>query len=159
MIGIAGHPNELHRPAAAADVVRAEDGELQRACVAVLRADWSRLAIVGTFGGVPFDAVTRALVELSRAYRLGPVRVLSGSAPSAAEVPALLDELATAGAGPGRMVVAVGDPSTSPASVPLILAVDATVLLVRLGATELRVLAELVELAGPGRTLGCVVVS
>jgi hypothetical protein len=159
MIEIAGTTNELVRPRAdVTDAPRNDDAALQRSCLAVLREEWSVLALVAAGPGVPARAVASALVETARSYRLRPVRSLNGAGVPAQQLGPLLDELAAARGGETRTVVALDDPRAVPSCAPLLVAADASILLVRLGASELRALEETVALAGRERVLGCFLV-
>ncbi len=144
-------------PAAPADAAYPELGPLQRTCLAVLRGEWTTVALVATDPSAPVKALADALSDVSRAYRLRPLRILEGSDPTSARTAQLQDELAAARAGEGRVAVALGDPRTSPGAVPLLVAADAVVLVVRLGATAMRAVEEIVEVVGRERVLGCVV--
>jgi hypothetical protein len=128
----------------------------QRTALAVLRAEWTTLALVSTEPGAPGRAVARTLVETARACRLRPVRDLNASGAAPAQLPQLLDELVAARGGEGRALVTVEDPRTSPASAPLLVAADAVVLLVRLGVSRLRSVEDVVALVGRDRVAGCV---
>ncbi len=159
MIEIAGTPKEL--ASQRAEVAEASRGDLtlvQQCCLAVLREKWSTLALVATDRGTPARAASAALVEVARLFRLAPVRALSAAGASAPQVAQLVDELKGPREGAGRALVALDDPRTNPAGAPLLVAVDAVLLAVRLGASELRSIEEIVELAGRERVLGCVVV-
>lgn len=131
-------------------------GALQRTCLSVLRGDWTTVALVATDPSAPVRPLADALADVSRAYRLRPLRVLDGAGASPAQVARLQDELA-ADRGEGRVAIAVGDLRTSPGGVPLAVQTDAVVLVVRLGASALRDVEETVELVGRERVLGCVV--
>lgn len=160
MIEIAGSTtNELVRPRTdVAEAPRGDHGTLQRGCVAVLRAEWSTLALVATEPGSSARAVASALAELARSLRLRPVRVLHGAGAPAAQIAALVEELAAARSGEARAVVTVDDPRASPAVASLLVAADAALLLVRLGASAVRSVEETVEIVGRERVLGCLVV-
>lgn len=132
-------------------------GPLQRTCLAVLRGDWTTVALVATDPSAPVRPLADALADVSRAYRLRPLRIVDAAGASAAQVAHLQDELATSRVGEGRVVVAVDDLRRSPGGVPLVVQADAVVLVVRLGATALRDVEETVELVGRDRVLGCVV--
>jgi hypothetical protein len=160
MIEIAGTPNGLVRPRNdAVEAPRTEAAvihDTQRVCLAVLREEWTTLALVSTGPGVPGRTVARALVDTARACRLRPVRELSAAV--AAPGPPLLDELVAARAGgDGRALVTLEDPASSPASAPLLLAADKVLLLVRLGASRIRSVADVVALVGRERVVGCVI--
>jgi hypothetical protein len=162
MIEIAGSPNELVRPRTEpVDAARGDAATLQatqRSCLAVLRAEWSTLAVVSTEAGASGKAFARALVEAARSYRLRPVKDLSAAEPAPAQVPQLADALAGARGGDARAVMAVEDPVANPAVAPLVLEADAVLLLVRLGTTDLRTVEQIAELAGRERVIGCVIV-
>ncbi|HET8538647.1 MAG TPA: hypothetical protein VFL83_02125 [Anaeromyxobacter sp.] len=153
--GAAGE--RVRAPADAAEASRAAPGPLQRAALAVLRGEWTTLAVVATHPAAPVQPLAAALAEVARAYRLRPVRVLDASAASGPALAQLQDELSAARGGDGRVAVAVDDPRASPAGAPLLVHVEAVVLVVRLGATALRAVEETVELVGRERVLGCVV--
>jgi hypothetical protein len=160
MIEIAGATQELVRPRAEVpQAPTANVTDLRRACLAVLRTEWSSLALVVAEPGAAGQAVAAELAELARAYRLRPVQVLSGAGASQAQIPLLQDELAAAGGGrEARVVVTLADPRSDPASAPLLVHVDAAVLVVRLGASEIATVEEIVGLVGRERVIGCVVV-
>jgi hypothetical protein len=160
MIEIAGTTNELVRPRAdVADAPRSEPAAFQRSCVAVLRAEWSTLALVSAGADLPGRAIASALVETARSCRLRPVRILNGAGVPAPQLPTLLDELALGRGGETRTVITLADPRAEPACAPLLVAADAALLLVRLGTSELRALEEAVSLAGRDRVVGCLVVT
>jgi hypothetical protein len=158
MIEIAGTPKGL----VAADAVETAKREAvaldgaQRTALAVLRVEWTTLALVTTEPGAPGRAVARALVETARACRLRPVRDLNAAGAAPAQLPQLLDELVAARGGEGRAVVTVEDPHSSPGSAPLLVAADAVVVLVRLGASRLRSVEDVLALVGRERVAGCV---
>jgi hypothetical protein len=160
MIEIAGTTDGLVRPRN--EVVEAPRtgaalaGDGQPVCLAVLRAEWTTLALVAAGPGAAGRGMARALVETARACRLGAVRELAPAGVGPAQVPQVLDELVAARSGDGRAVVTVEDPVASPASAPLVVAADKVLLLVRLGASRVRSIAAIVELVGRDRVLGCV---
>jgi hypothetical protein len=145
------------RVRAAADAPPAEAGPLQRTCLAVLRGAWTTLAIVSADALSPAQPLATGLADVARAYRLRPVRAVDGSTASPGQLAHLQDELAAARGAEGRLVVAVGDPRRNPGAVPLLVHAEAVVIVVRLGATELRAVEEIVGLVGRERVLGCVV--
>jgi hypothetical protein len=159
MIEIAGATQELVRPRAEVpQAPTAETTDLRRACLAVLRAEWSSLAVVAADVATAAQAVAAELAEVARAYRLRPVQVLTGAGASAAQIPILQDELAAAGSGrEARVVVTLGDPRADQATAPLLVHVDAALLVVRLGTSEVAAVEEIVGLVGRERVIGCVV--
>lgn len=159
MIEIAGATQELVRPRTEIPQAPTADAtDLRRACLAVLRAEWSSLALVAADAAAAGQAVAAELAELARAYRLRPVQVLTGAGASAAQIPLLQDELAAAGSGrEARVVVTLGDPRADPATAPLLVHVDAALLVVRLGTSEIAAIEEIVGLVGRERVIGCVV--
>jgi hypothetical protein len=158
MIEIAGATKELVAPRA--DVAKAPlaDRAEWRALLAMLRAEWSTLALVATDASAPGPAVASALAEMTLAYGLRAVRALNASGASAPQIALLQDEVAASRAGDARLVIAMDDPRAEPACVPLVNQLDAAVLLVRIGASEMRVVEEIVALVGRERVIGCVVV-
>jgi hypothetical protein len=162
MIEIAGATQEaqelVHPRTEAPRAPAGEVTDLRRTCLAVLRAEWSSLALVDADAGAAGELVAAQLTELAHAYRLRPVRVLPGSGVSAPQIALLQDELAAARrGGEARVVVTLGNPRADPASVPLLVHADAAVLVVRLGASELGTIEEIVGLVGRERIIGCVV--
>jgi hypothetical protein len=157
MIEIAGVPSALVRPKTeVAQAPRPEEATLEGCCFTVLHAEWSTLALVATEPAAPSRAIAAALVDAARSYRLGQIRVLDATGDAAADVARLVDDLAAPRGEAGRVVVTVPHPSA--ACGPILVAVDAVLLLVRLGASRLRAVREAMELAGRARVLGCVVV-
>lgn len=152
-----GAVKERGRSAPAADAAAPAASPLQRTCLAVLRGGWTTLAIVAADPAAPAQPLASALAEVARAYRLRPVRAVDAAGASPSRIAQLEDELAAARGGEARLVVTVDDPRGSPGSAPLLVHAEAVVVVVRLGATELRAVEELVEIAGRDRVLGCVV--
>ncbi len=133
------------------------DAREQGALLAVLRAEWSTLARVAAAPRVPGPAVAAALAEAARAHRLRPVRVVDASRSSAAQLAALQDEIAASGAAEARLVFFMEDPRTAPGCAPLLVNADATLVVVRLGATEIASVEEVAAIAGRERVIGCIV--
>jgi hypothetical protein len=157
MIEIAGATKELVPPRA--DVAKAPlpDWTERWALLTVLRAQWSTLALVATDAGAPCPALATALAEMTRAYGLRPVRALYASGASAPEIALVQEEVAASRAGEARLVIAMDDPRAEPACVPLLAQLDAALLLVRIGASEIRAVEEIIALVGRERVIGCVV--
>ncbi len=131
-------------------------GPMQRICLAVLRRDWTTVALVAADPSAPVRPLAHALAEVSRAYRLRPLRIVDGAGASPGQVALLQDELA-APRGDGRVAIALDDLRRSPGGLTLLAHADAVVLVVRLGATALGDVEETAELVGRERVLGCVV--
>jgi hypothetical protein len=152
-------PTQLVRPREEAAEVETHAGpaELQRMSLTVLRADWSTLAVVATDPRTPAWEIANALVDAARAYRLGAVRAVNGRGAAAAEVTRLMEPLAGPNGTEVRTVIAVDDPLANPACMPLVVAADAVLLLVRLGSSRSSSVEAMTELVGQERVVGCVV--
>jgi hypothetical protein len=157
MIEVAGATKELVPPRAEVAKAPPADWSERWALLAVLRAEWSTLAVVATDASAAGPAVATALAEMTRAFRLRPVRALDASGASAPQIALLQDEVAASRAGEARLVIAMDDPRAAPDCVPLLAALDAALLLVRIGASEIRAVEEIVALVGRERVIGCVV--
>ncbi|HEX9243398.1 MAG TPA: hypothetical protein VF875_13230 [Anaeromyxobacter sp.] len=159
--GTPNAPNGLVRPRnEAVEAPRAEAApvqDVQRLCLAVLREEWNTLALVSTEPGAPGRYVARALVETARTCRLRPVRDLNASGVAPSQLPQLLDELVAARNGAeGRALLTIEDPRSNLASAPLLVAAEKVLLLVRPGVSRIRSVAEIVELVGRERVVGCI---
>ncbi len=145
---------ELVRPVKdAAEVTN----RVQRTCITVLRAGWSTLALVAMDAQMPARELADALVETARAYRLRPVRALHAVGAGAAQVTHVLDTLAEAGGGDARTVITVDDPLANPHHMPLAVAADAALFVVRLGASTIDSVDAMAKVVGRERVVGCVV--
>ncbi len=133
-------------------------GELQRTCVTVLRAGWSTLALVAMDAQMPARELANALVGTAQAYRLRPVRALHAQGAGAAQVMHVLDGLAEAGGGDVRTVIAVDDPLAHPHRMPLVIAADAALFVVRLGMSTIQSVDAMANVVGRERVVGCVVI-
>ncbi len=133
------------------------DAREQATLLAVLRAEWSTLALVAADPSVPGPTVAAALAEAARTHRLRPVRVLDASRASAAQIAALQEEIVGSSATEARLVVAMVGPRAAPACAPLLVQADAALVVVRLGASEIAAIEEIVAVAGRERVIGCVV--
>jgi hypothetical protein len=132
--------------------------ELHRTCLAVLRAEWSTLAVVSFGARARAVELANALEDAARVCRLAPVRALNGCEGPSSAPGTLLEALqASRGAG-ARTAVALDDLSADPARLPVLLAADAALLVVRLGDATTRAVEAALELVGRDRVVGCVVV-
>lgn len=152
-------PTQLVRPREEATEVetRAGPAELQRMSLTVLRADWSTLAVVATDPRTPAWEIANALVDAARAHRLRAVRAVNGLGAQAAQVTRLMEPIAVPDGADARTVIAVDDPVANPACMPLVVAADAVLLLVRLGSSKSSSVEAMTELVGRERVVGCVV--
>ncbi len=143
----------VEEAAEARNGVGAVAAELQRTCITVLRAGWSTLAVVAMDAQMPARELADALVETARAYRLRTVRALHADGAGAH----VLDALAEAKGGDARTVITVEDPLANPHCMPLAVAADAAVFIVRLGTSTIDSVDAMAEMVGRERVLGCVV--
>lgn len=153
--------SDLVRPAedALETMSGSHPADLQRTSLAVLRAEWSTLAVVSTDARTNALDVANDLVGCARAYRLGVMRVVNGCMSAATQVPRLLDTLRETQGTEVRTVVALDDPLSNPDRMPLLFAADAAVLLVRLGTTTVKSVEAAMDLVGRDRVVGCIIVS
>lgn len=155
----AGVSSELARPAeVAAEAGSSGSAELQRTCVAVLRGGWSTLAVVATDSRTPALELVNALVDTARQYRLAPIQPLNGAGANSVQVARLMDAMGEARGRNARVAIAVDDPVANPARMPIVVAADAVLLLVRLGTSTIRSIEAMADLVGRDRIVGCVVV-
>jgi hypothetical protein len=134
----------------------ADGRELRRMWVGLLRERWSSLAVIRVGDDTPTEALTEALADVARLLDPGRVRVVDATALPAAACARVASEIVEAAVGGARTVVTVGSPVEDPSRLPLLAALDAAVLVVRLGTAEAAAVRAAVELVGREKTLGCV---
>jgi hypothetical protein len=131
--------------------------DVQRLWSAVSRRDWSSLVLVPVGPGGSAKAYAQGMGGMGPLFR-ERVRVFDGEGADLTTGPQLAGELKAHVAGGGIALAAVDPVVSSLAGIPLVLAADAAVLLLRLGEADLGDARSTVEIVGRDRILGCVVV-
>ena len=130
--------------------------ELQQMWLHLVREKWSSLAIVPTEPGTSARTLTDPLVEMANFYDLGELKFVDAQGASLQEGVRLAQEITAAGAQGPRTVVALDSPMQSGGAVPLVMAVSAAVLLVRLGTSQTDTVGSIVDIMGRERILGAI---
>ena len=144
---------------------------------ATRRFEWRSLAVVSTVPGVSTFPLVQALGEAAELLHHGAVTVRCAEAVDLPEIALLAMEMSgrappplprlprTAGApteppGVEQLLIVATDPVvSSPLVLPVVLAADAVLLCVQPGVTNLDVARRCVDLIGPDRIIGAVVLN
>lgn len=132
--------------------------ELRQMWLTVLRQPWRSVALVPAAGGVSTSEVSAALEELTRVYELGSFRFLDAGQAGPRDASRIAAQVLAAADEGARTVIALDAPLANVATVPLLGAVDAAILVVRLGSTRLDQARATLDVAGRDRFLGCVAI-
>jgi len=132
--------------------------ELRLMWVSLMRGTWNSIAIVPVFPGHSCRPVAAALSDLTRFHDVAPFLVLDAEGAEAGEGERLAQELRVSVQKGLRVVVVVESVLQSLAAIRLALAVDAVLLVVRLGQSDFASTQSTVEIVGRDRVLGCVTI-
>ncbi len=130
--------------------------ELRQLWLSLIRASWSSVAVVPVEPGASARTVTRALIETARLHELGAFKLIDAQGASIADGDRLVKELASSLKDGGRVVIAVDSLMESLGGIPLVMAADAALLLVRLGTSDFASARSTIDIIGRERILGCV---
>jgi hypothetical protein len=137
--------------------------ELQELWFSTLRAEWSSLAVVPAHAGGSAYEIARALAEVGTRHRGSPVRLVKADAEDLLQTAQLVDNLSRSAAQTtvrrgGAVIVAMEPVVKNPLGMAVALAVDAILVTIELGVTDLASARRTIELLGRDRLLGCVVI-
>jgi hypothetical protein len=130
--------------------------ELQQLWLSLMRGTWSSIAVVPADPGTSSREVTSALSDIALLHDLTPFKVFDANNASIADAERIARERAAAIAEGMRTVTAVDSLLSSLSAVSLVMAADAVLLVVRLGASEQASLHSTIDMIGRERILGCV---
>lgn len=120
----------------------------------LVRCGWRSLAIVPASPEVTARDVAHGLSELARMRGVGPVSFVDATGISAADGPRVARELSSRSEAAGRAVVLVDAPVLHLGGIPVILSVDAVLLVLPLGRIDPAALRNTVDIVGRQRVLG-----
>ena len=132
--------------------------DLQRLWSAVARRDWSSLVLVPVSPGAAAKVLAAGMLEIGELFRPRP-KLFDGQGAQLADGPRLAVEMKEYAGGGGTAIATVDPVVSSLAGIPLVLAADAAVLVVRLGEADLPNAQSTIEIVGRDRILGCVAVA
>jgi hypothetical protein len=136
-----------------------DDLNSQLLWLATQRRPWRTLAVVGGSEGVPTMEVANMLSRLAWWYRGQPSSVADFRDLSLRLVEYQLGDLALQlERGAGSVMIALRSMTENPTVVPVARAVDAVILCVQLGATDIKSSRKTVEAIGRDRFLGTIVI-
>jgi len=130
--------------------------ELQQLWLQLVRSEWSSLVLIPTEPGTSARSVAGALVDMALFYDLGEFKIIDALGASLQDGVRLAKDLAAAVAKGSRVVVSVDAPMQNGGAMPLVMAAEAALLLVRLGASEVESTRSIIEIVGRARVIGAV---
>jgi hypothetical protein len=133
----------------------ASPADLERAWMHLLQLEWSSLALVPAHPSTSAQAVLEPIAELVRSFQM-TVRIVQTEGCDVPDAPRYVQEVATAVAAKERVVVGVDSPLHNGAAIPILRAVDAAVVLVPLGPSDMSSIESLVDFVGRDRVLGSI---
>ena len=122
----------------------------------VARGEWASLAIVPGSPGIDTLAVARMLAAVGHAYLDQPVLLVDATRVQPGEVMARLRASAERVAAGARVLVATDSPTERAACIAIARGVDAAVLVVQTGETDLSQARKATELIGAKQFLGAI---
>ena len=142
------------------EMTSAEPAELvwQRLWFTLREQNWTSMAVLGTTDAQSVEMVARTLAEVGIRDEKIPVGVISAlgmSFSDAAAVAARVEERASQAE---LMIITSDSPGTNPAMIPVLGAVNAVVLVVRLGESSLDAVRRLADGVGRDKILATVTI-
>jgi hypothetical protein len=132
--------------------------ELQQMWLQLVRSSWSSIVLIPTEPSTSGRAIASAITEMAPFYQLGEFKVINAEGASLQDGAQIARELAASASKGTRVVIAVDSPMENGGAMPLIMAADAALLLVRLGVSDLTSARKVVAFVGRERVLGAVAV-
>ena len=132
--------------------------EIQELWYALQAKNWLSLAVVPSRSGSGARELARALAEVGTALRGERVLLFEAERSDSESVVKHMVQIRNYTRDNARMVIALDAPVENPTAISLIRAADAALLAVERGASDLRNARKTIELVGPDRLLGSVLV-
>jgi hypothetical protein len=133
--------------------------ELQQLWLQIVRSPWSSLVVIPTEPGTSGRMVTSALAGMTDFYDLGHLRIVQAQGASLQDGVRIAKELTSAGPMGERVVAAVDYPMENGGAMPVIMAAEAAILIVRLGSSSIDSTRTIINIAGRERVLGTIALS
>lgn len=121
-----------------------------------LRGDWTSLAVVPASGPISAWVVANALVEVSNLMRSQPAKLFSTEGLELTGVSKVIIDVHSHVEKGGLAIVTLDALVARQTGVPLVMSVDAALLVVHLGVTRMEDARQTVEIVGPGKFIGAV---
>jgi len=131
--------------------------DIQRLWSSVCRKDWGSIVLVPASPGTSAKAIAQGMLQIGELFRPRP-KVFDTEGAGIPDGPRLAAEMKEYASGGGTAIAAVDPVVSSLAGIPVVLAADAAVLVVRLGEADLGNALSTIEIVGRDRILGCVAV-
>jgi hypothetical protein len=129
----------------------------QRVWFSTRQRGWSSLAIIPSDAGIDVGKVAEALASIGRQHGEWPVSLVNTVGVQLADVSKVIDSI-EALTKRGECVLVPVDPITeNPSTTPIVRAMSAALLVVRLGESQLSSARGVIDLVGRERLLGSVV--
>lgn len=132
--------------------------ELEDMWESILGSPWSSLAVLPTDHGTPVDLVASAFDAVARRHSANAPRIIDAQGATVPQGENLSRELESNVMAGERAVVIVDSVMRSLAGIPLLRSVDAILLVVRVGVSDLDAIASTLAIVGGDRVIGSVAV-
>lgn len=135
---------------------KSERPQLLHQLLPCLRGDWSSLAVVPASGVLSASLVANALVEVSNLTRSKQAKLFSTEGLELTGVSKVIVDVHSHVEQGGLAIVTLDALVARQTGVPLVMSVDAALLVVHLGVTRMEDARQTVEIVGPGKFIGAV---
>jgi hypothetical protein len=134
------------------------DTDWQRIWLSTQQRSWQSLAVVPSDSGIEVDRLAETLVTAGQFHGERPVSLLSARGVRLDDVQRLVSALREMTNNGQRVVISLDAVTENPATIPVLQAASAALLVVRLGHSLLTSAKAAIEIAGRDRVLGSVLV-
>jgi hypothetical protein len=134
-----------------------QDSEWQRIWFAVRSQAWTSLALVPSNAGINATRVAESLTAMGRVHAERPVTLINATGVEIANVQAVIDAIGASVSRGERVIVAVASISEQPSTVAIAQSASASLLIVRLGESQLDAAQSALLAVGRDRFLGSIV--
>lgn len=133
------------------------DTDWQRIWLSARKREWNSVAIVPSHTGIDVAEVAERLTETGRVHGERSVKLINAIGVQLAAVNELIESIEAAAAH-GELVVVPVDPiSENPSTMAIVRAMSASLLVVRLGESQIAAAQSVIDTIGRDRLLGSVV--
>ena len=133
------------------------DTDWQRIWLSARKREWNSVAIVPSHAGVDVEEVAERLTETGRVHGERSVMLVNAIGVQLAAVNELIESIEAAAARGDLVVVPVDPISENPSTMAIVRAMSASLLVVRLGDSQIGAAQSVIDTIGRERLLGSVV--
>ena len=138
--------------------VATHEEEWQRLWFTLQTRQWTSLAIMAMDGSADAERVARNLAALGQRDGYGPLQTITAMGVGYEDVPRVVNHIASQPGSAGQLIVVCDPLRRNPAMIPVLHAVTGVVLVVRLGASPVAAVQQVIDTVGRDKVFASIAV-